>query len=67
MDKLLSILRLEPWNGSRTKIGILIVGIASVLFDAGVIPAEWWAYVTKLAPYILAYFGIEHLDKYFKK
>ena len=65
MDKLLSFLRLEFASGNRTKYGLLIVGLLLFLFDSGILSPDVWAQITKYAPYILGFFGIEHLDKYF--
>lgn len=66
MDKLISILRLEPWSGSRTKIGILVAGMVGVLHDVGFVPENIWDLFLGVGPFVLAYFGIEHVDKYFK-
>lgn len=63
LKTLTDLITFKPLSGSRTKLVIAILGIGLGLHQVGLIPDSIWAEVQKYAPFILAYFGIEHADK----
>lgn len=67
IKNILDVLTFKSWSGSRTKILIVLSGVFLGLHDAHLIPEAIWTQVAQYAPFALAYFGIEHADKYFTK
>jgi hypothetical protein len=67
IQNILDVITFKAWKGNRTKVLIALLGIGLGLHQVGIIPDVAWAQVAKYAPFILAYFGVEHADSYFKK
>ena len=62
IQNIIDVITFKSWKGNRTKLLIALIGVLLGLHQVGIVPDNIWNEVTKYAPFIGAYFGIEHLD-----
>ena len=65
MDKLISLITLKAWEGSRSQITLVIMGVLNILISLGIVhlTQEQLTQANTALQWVLAYFFVEKVNR----